>query len=138
MADTPITPTVGAAALAGVASTVAQFAGTTVATLVQGESAVVTWPLVKFAASGAPNIGLPNPTLRYRNAAFSVNGTFGTGGSVKLQGSNDGATWNDLSPAALTSAGFFTTLNGVLPRFIRPNCTAGDATTALSVVGWFS
>jgi hypothetical protein len=39
----------------------------------------------------------------------------------------------------LTAAGFFAAL-GIMehPRFIRPNVTAGDGTTSLTVTGYFS
>lgn len=75
----------------------------------------------------------------YITASFQVSGTFGAGGSVSLQGSNDGANWYALSPTALTAAGGFGTL-GVAehPRYIRPIVTAGDGTTNLTVVGFFA
>lgn len=71
-------------------------------------------------------------------AFFQVTGTFGAAGSVQIEGSNDGATWVKLSPAALTSAGLFAAL-GVTerPKFVRPNVTAGDGTTALTVTAFF-
>jgi urease gamma subunit len=61
-------------------------------------------------------------------------GTFGSGGSIQLEGSNDGTTWailNDLQGTTIvkTAAG----LEGVaeLTRYVRPRVTAGDGTTAL-------
>lgn len=71
------------------------------------------------------------------SAFFQVTGTFGVGGSVQIEGSNDGATWVKLSPTALVAAGFFAALGvNERPRFMRPNVTAGDGTTSLTVVGF--
>lgn len=72
----------------------------------------------------------------YRTAFFQVTGTWGVGGSIQLEGSNDNANWFKLSPAALTANGIFSPLGVTeVPKYIRPNCTAGDGTTALTVVG---
>lgn len=72
----------------------------------------------------------------YRSAFFQAIGTFGAGGSVQLEGSNDGTNWGKLSPAALTAAGVFAALaNNEVPKYIRPNVTAGDGTTDITVIG---
>lgn len=72
----------------------------------------------------------------FRTAFFEATGTFGAGGSVQLEGSNDGTNYFKLSPAALTAAGVFAALaNNEYPMFIRPNVTAGDGTTAITVTG---
>jgi len=74
----------------------------------------------------------------YREISVQVLGTFGTGGSVSLQGSNDGGTtWaNLLDPAGnaltFTAAGIKTL--GVVAERIRPSVTAGDGTTELDVM----
>lgn len=95
---------------------------------------LVTWPAVGNGSQG----GL-HPQLLWRQVFVQVTGTFGTGGSVKLEGSNDGVNWVGLSPTALAAAGFFGALgNGEHPKYIRPNVTAGDGTTALTVSAWFS
>jgi hypothetical protein len=98
----------------------------------------VVWAGIGNGSQGAP----PTDVKRigaWRQASFQVAGTFGMAGSVSLEGSNDGTTWVALSPAALTAAGFFAAL-GIMehPRFIRPNVTAGDGTTSLTVTGYFS
>ena len=75
----------------------------------------------------------------YSTFSAQVTGTFGAGGSIRLDGSNDGVNWFALSPTALTAAGIFGALGAAEhPRFIRPNCTAGDGTTNLTVTGFFS
>jgi hypothetical protein len=93
----------------------------------------VTWAAVPNGnqgdAAGGP----------YVTASFQVTGTFGAAGSVRMEGSNDGTNWFALSPTALTAAGLFAALGAAEhPRFIRPNVTAGDGTTALTVVGFFN
>lgn len=90
-----------------------------------------TWtPLTTTNADGAP--------LAYSGFAASVQilGTFGVGGTVVIEGSNDGTnyvTLNDPAGAALsiTAAG----LKGIRenPAYIRPRVTAGDGTTSLTV-----
>lgn len=68
--------------------------------------------------------------------SVQVTGTFGAGGSVRLQGSNDGSNWaaltdpqgNDLN---ITSAKIEAITE--ITRYIRPLVTAGDGTTSLVV-----
>ena len=73
----------------------------------------------------------------YSDRTVQVTGTFGAGGSVSIQGSNDGgttwATLTDPQGVALTftAAGLRQILE--LPFQIRPNVTAGDGTTSLNV-----
>lgn len=153
-----LTTTIGALALAGIASAITKptvtsrvptvasvsIAGVTVPSPFSVtpiftvetpyESGTVLWGGI---VNGA--VGMPSPRLRYRSVSLQAYGTFGTGGSIKLQGSNDGTNWWDLSATALTSAGGFAALGATeRPKYIRPSVTAGDGTTALSVVGWFS
>jgi hypothetical protein len=64
-------------------------------------------------------------------------GTFGAGGSVTLEGSNDNANWfalKDPSSSAITktAAGISAVLEH--PRYIRGHVTAGDGTTALVMI----
>lgn len=99
----------------------------------QADGVTVTWPTIPNGnqgdAAGGP----------YITASFIVTGTFGTGGSIRLEGSNDGTNWFALSSTALTAAGIFAALGATEhPKFIRPNVTAGDGTTALTVVGFFA
>lgn len=73
----------------------------------------------------------------WSSAFFQVTGTFGAGGSVQIEGSNDGTNWVKLSPAALTAAGLVAALGvNEHPKFLRCNVTAGDGTTALTVTGF--
>jgi hypothetical protein len=149
VSNTSISPSAGSASLAGIAlsmglalapggaslalnsysppiSPVAPQAATTDA----GESLTATW-------TGLQNgfIGAPTPSRLSKAAAIQVTGVFGSGGSIKIQGSNDAINWADVSASPLTAttgAGFFAALNA-LPRYLRPNVTAGDSTTSLNV-----
>jgi hypothetical protein len=106
---------------------------TTDANTGQADGVTVTWAAIPNGNQGDAHGG------PYITAFFTVTGTFGAGGSVVMQGSNDGTNWFALSAAALTAAGSFAPLGLTEhPKFIRPAVTAGDGTTALTVVGFFA
>jgi hypothetical protein len=96
---------------------------------------------VKWAGLLNSDTGTPETLQRYAGRiTMQVLGTFGAGGSVQLEGSNDGGTtWvvlfdNRGTGAALTfTAAGMRSLND-LPALIRPNVTAGDGTTTLTVL----
>ena len=73
----------------------------------------------------------------WQDRTVQVTGTFGTGGSVTIQGSNDtGTTWATLTDPlgnalTFTAAGMKQITE--LPYQIRPSVTAGDGTTAINV-----
>lgn len=141
MANTTITPTVGAITLAGVAATLVLAITPVISWERQGESATVTWPAMTAVSVGSmtPNGASGPQRIGYYQASLQASGTWGAGGSVKLQGSNDGANWWDLTPAALTSAGGFAGLGASeRPKYIRPNVTAGDATTNITITAWYN
>ena len=135
--------------------------------LVSGNPLAVTngYPFVNSMgwsglAQGA--IGAPTPLARFRQAKFTVSGTFGAYGALMLQGSPDGLNWTSLAEvsdpvlagASLSSGvqGGFKVIalpNGVIViavtegsmdgfRFLRPSVSGGDGTTALNVVGQVS
>ena len=67
--------------------------------------------------------------------SIQFTGTWGAGGSVQLEGSNDGVNWFVLHDPFGNSLIF--TANGFaavteLPHNIRPNVTAGDGSTAIN------
>jgi hypothetical protein len=75
----------------------------------------------------------------YADRTVQINGTFGSGGSVTLQGSNDGTNWYALTDPqgnaiTKTAAGLEVIAEG--PRYIRPLVTAGDGATSLTVTLW--
>lgn len=83
--------------------------------------------------------GAPIEAGDYADASVQVTGTFGAGGSVTFEGSNDGTNFVALkdpygNALTLTSAGLVILQSNVKHR--RPNCTAGDGTTALTITLW--
>lgn len=82
--------------------------------------------------------GLPDSSGRMSDKSVQVTGTFGAGGSVTIQGSNDGGTtWHTLNqpdgttPLTFTASGLEHVLEN--PELIRPIVTAGDGTTSLNI-----
>lgn len=72
------------------------------------------------------------------NKTFQVFGTFGAGGTVSIQGSNDGVNWAPLSDSTgaaltLTSSKLMRRTDDI-PRYVRPFVNGGDGTTNLTVV----
>lgn len=92
---------------------------------------VVSWATLANGDTGYP--------VAYGGAgarSIQIEGTFGTGGNVIIEGSNDGVnyhTLNDLAGSALatiTAAGIYFIQGEV--RYVRPRVSAGDGTTALT------
>jgi hypothetical protein len=99
-----------------------------------GAVIAATWTGLTFATTddGAP-LGQP----AWGERTVQVFGTFGVGGSLALEGSNNGTNWAPVANRAgsalvFTSAG----INRIqdYPLYVRPRVTAGDGTTNLSVV----
>lgn len=103
---------------------------------------VITWANM---ANG--DIGLPYALPEWADRNVQVAGTPGAGGNARIEGSNEGnpaaqpqslptdyATLNDASGTALnfTAAGLKEISE--CPLWIRPNITAGDGTTSLTVI----
>lgn len=87
--------------------------------------------------SGAATEGGAHVDLAvYADKCIQFTGTWGAGGSVNLEGSNDGGTtWAILKDAngnaiTMTSAGMAQITEN--PEQIRPRVTAGDGTTAIN------
>ena len=67
-----------------------------------------------------------------------LSGTLGTGGAITMQGSNDGTNWASLTDPqgnaiVLSAIGAMEQIMEC-PRYIRPNVTAGNGTTNLTVI----
>lgn len=81
--------------------------------------------------------GAPVEMPAFADRSIQVVGTFGSGGNLRIQGSNDGTNYatltdpqgNDLN---ITAAKIEQVTEVV--RYIRPNVTAGDGTTNLTVI----
>lgn len=90
----------------------------------------VSWSDLANTDTGTP---LENPASFIRSVQIS--GTFGVGGSVSIEGSNDGVNWLTLTNprgVALTfTSPRIETIEQVV-RFVRPNVTAGDVSTNLT------
>lgn len=80
--------------------------------------------------------GRPVQKSGLERKTVQVTGTFGASGSVTIQGSMDGSTWFTMTDVSGTAA-TFSAAGGVAlaenPRYIRPEVTAGDGTTSLTV-----
>jgi hypothetical protein len=91
----------------------------------------VQWTPLANGDSGAP-YGMTG----FADRSAQISGTFGTGGTVLIEGSNDGTNYVTLSdPQGVAisklAAGIFEISQIV--KFIRPRVSAGDGTTSLSV-----
>lgn len=100
---------------------------------------IVTWtPLTTTNADGQP--------LSYEgaeNGVVQVFGTFGVGGTILIEGSNDGTHWNTLRETGGSGGSGSAVLSwtaadiaGVLenPVYVRPRVSAGDGTTSLTCI----
>jgi len=97
-----------------------------------GDYRVVTWGPLANGDSGEP-AGFPG----YSDQSIQVIGTFGAAGNVKIEGSNDGVNYVTLSDpqgSALDVATAKIKSVSEVARWIRPRVSAGDGTTALTVV----
>lgn len=91
---------------------------------------IYTWVL----ANG--DTGQPVEMPGFADRSIQVEGTFGAGGNLRIQGSNSGANYatltdpqgNDLN----ITAAKIEQISEVV-RWMRPNVTAGDGTTSLTV-----
>lgn len=102
-----------------------------------GGTKLVTWATLLNTDTGAP-VYLPD----FGDRSVQLSGTLGVGGAVTMQGSNDaptaapatygGVTDPGLTAIVLSAVGAIeTVLDPVV--WIRPNVTAGDGTTSLTV-----
>lgn len=83
--------------------------------------------------------GSPFSGYDWADASVAFTGTFGTGGSITLQGSNDGVNWFPLTDPqgnAITKTAAALEQISERTRFIRPIVTAGDGTTNLAATLW--
>jgi len=85
--------------------------------------------------------GDPLPTeaiLQYLDRTFQVTGTLGSGGTVLIEGTNDGVNWATLSDPqgvllSITALGIYQVIQVTLK--MRPRVSAGDGTTNVAVTG---
>lgn len=92
---------------------------------------IISW---KGMATGESGNSLP--LAQYADRSVQVEGTFGAGGVISIQGSNDGVNYVTLTdpqgnPLSFTSAGLEAITEMV--AFIRPVVLSGDGTTNINV-----
>ena len=92
---------------------------------------VFTW-----AAMANGDTGSPVSVAEFADRSLQVTGTFGAGGSVSGEGSNDSTNYVALADPQGNALTFTTAkIEQVLEcvQWLRPNVTAGDGTTSLTV-----
>lgn len=92
---------------------------------------IAAWASLANGDDGSP-LELPGANDR----SVQVTGTFGAGGTIVIEGSNDGTNYKTLKDFQGVDLSFTSaSLKGIaeLVRYIRPRVTAGDGTTALLV-----
>lgn len=105
-----------------------------------GGTRTITW-----AALGNGDTGQPLESNNLSDKTVQIFGTFGTGGSVTLQGSNDprvisnpgSDVWFPLTDPqgnAITKTAASGEQIMENPRWVRPSVTAGDGSTSLTVI----
>lgn len=93
---------------------------------------IIAWTPLTFSGLDS---GAPATNISGADRSIQIEGTFGAGGSVTVEGSNDGTNYETLNDH-LGNALTFTT-KGIksvdqICRNIRPRVTAGDGTTSLT------
>lgn len=97
-----------------------------------GDAVRITWANMANGDTGEPVYW-----NRHSDRSIQVKGTFGTGGTVTVQGSNDGSEFvplTDLRGSNLAINAARIEQIEDCSYAIRPAVTAGDGTTALTVV----
>lgn len=92
--------------------------------------------LATWANMANGDVGAPVAYPRHADKSVQVTGTFGAGGSVAVQGSNDGANYaalNDNGGTVIAITAAAVKGVGENTRSVRPAVTAGDGTTSLTV-----
>jgi hypothetical protein len=81
--------------------------------------------------------GEPIPFSQYADKSAQVIGTFGVGGSITLEGSNNGTDWAPLTDPQGSNLVFTTAKIEMVTEatlLVRPRVSAGDGTTSLSMI----
>lgn len=92
---------------------------------------VITWAGMRVGDDGKPQ-----EMTDYADRSVQVFGTYGVGGAVRLEGSNDGAHWAVLSDPQgneLLLGEDSVRMVAEITRYVRPVIPSGDAATALTV-----
>lgn len=95
----------------------------------------VSWANMKNADTGAP-VSYPG----YADKSIQVAGTFGSGGTMLAEGNNDGVNYAGLTDPLGNTISITTAVVKAITEAVinvRPNCSAGDGTTNLTVTMFF-
>lgn len=100
------------------------------------------WAGLANGDTGAPAAGTLTASdyIPWLDRTFQVTGTFGVGGTVVIEGTNDGTNWATLTspngvPLSFTAAGIGQVTEVVMQ--MRPRVTGGDGTTSLNVNAFY-
>ena len=96
------------------------------------KSIVISWPGIVNGDAGDAV-----PFAQYTDRSVQVIGTFGVGGNLRLEGSNNGTDWavlTDPQGNALDITAPKIEMVSEATLFVRPRVTAGDGSTSLSVL----
>lgn len=91
---------------------------------------------IQWANMANGNVGGEIDLTDYSDRSVQVEGTFGSGGTCVIQGTNDLTNWETLRDPSSTSLSLNSAgIHGILELTaqIRPNITEGDSTTSLTV-----
>jgi len=91
---------------------------------------VITWTGLTNGDTGS-SIEMPGSSDR----SIQFSGTFGAGGTIQAQGSNDGSNWivlTDLQGNSISKTSASIEMITEVTRHIRVEVTAGDGTTDLT------
>ena len=100
---------------------------------------LITWPAVLEG-----NLGSAVELVAHDIKTVQLTGTLGSGGSLQVEGSNDGTNWyilntdvsgtktNLIMASGQLAAGLYTIIEN--PYYIRVNSTAGDGSTTFTPI----
>lgn len=111
-------------------------------TALQDGAALSGWKVV-WGPMANTDIGIAlgtEPLAGFADKSIQAEGTFGAGGSVTAEGSNDATNFRALTDPqgvtiAITAAGIKSITEAVMQ--VRPHVTAGDGTTSITVTMFF-
>ena len=108
---------------------------------IPGQGNIAGYKVVWSALLTSPiNTGSVIQIPDFSDRSVQISGTMGSGGTIVIEGTNDGVTFNTLSDAngnalSKTVTGIFAITEATIG--IRPQVTVGDATTSCTVAAYF-
>jgi hypothetical protein len=92
--------------------------------------------VIAWAAMANGDVGEPIAFSQYTDKSVHVTGAFGAGGSLRIEGSNNGTDWAVLTDPQGNDINITTAKIEMVTEatwWVRPRVTAGDGTTLLTV-----